>query len=99
MKPLYTFFQNSAKDPRFNADEFFTEIDTATKLSFLDRLLYRYVLIPRTLKAFMSDPGSVLFESALRTHAQDPQSNAPFASESINALKNQMKALETQNKP
>src|SRR5215472_12484542 len=57
MKPLYSFLQQSAKDPRFNADEFLSEIDTATKLSFLDRLLYRYVLIPRTQKALSDDPG------------------------------------------
>lgn len=99
MKPLYTFFQQSAKDPRFNADEFFSEIDTATKLSFLDRLIYRYVLIPRARQALMRDPSQVLLDSALRVHAQDPSSEAPFNTEQMKALRAQMKALETPAQP
>jgi hypothetical protein len=37
-----------ASDPRFTADEILPVIEYNTKLSPLDRLLYRYVLIPRT---------------------------------------------------
>lgn len=99
MQPLYTFFRQCAKDPRFNAAEFFSEIDTATKLSFLDRLLYRYILIPRARKALAVDPSQVLFDPALRAHAQDPASDAPFSSVQMKALKSEMKALETAAKP
>jgi hypothetical protein len=99
MKPLYTFLQQSAKDPRFNADEFLSEIDTATKLSVLDRLLYRYVLIPRTQKALSHDPSAVLFDSAIQAHAKDPLSPEPFNSEQMKALKTEMKGLEGATKP
>jgi hypothetical protein len=99
MKPLFTFFQQSAKDPRFNADEIFSEVDTATKVSFLDRLLYRYVLIPRTRQALMNDPGAVLFSSALRAHAQNPQSDTPFDNERMKTLRSDMKVLQAQPKP
>src|SRR3974377_17087 len=45
---LVTFLQQCAQDPRFNSTEIMTEIGNATKLSWIDSLLYRYVLIPRT---------------------------------------------------
>ncbi len=50
---LIDFFGNAAADPRFNADTLLTEIDLATRLSFVDRLLYKYVLIPRTKQALV----------------------------------------------
>jgi hypothetical protein len=37
-----------ASDPRFTADNILPEIEYNTKLSPVDKLLYRYVLIPRT---------------------------------------------------
>ncbi|HEY7326934.1 MAG TPA: hypothetical protein VH592_04815 [Gemmataceae bacterium] len=37
-----------ASDPRFTADEILPVIEYNTKLSFLDKLLYRFALIPRT---------------------------------------------------
>jgi hypothetical protein len=46
IKGLAEFFTNSASDARFNADTILTEIDLAYRLSFLDRVLYRTVLIP-----------------------------------------------------
>jgi len=73
MQGLLTFFTQCAQDTRFNADEILAEVDTATKLSFLDRLLYRYVLIPRTKRALLN-PGSVILSPALRVHARDPHS-------------------------
>jgi hypothetical protein len=79
LKPLLTFLRDCAADPRFNADEFFAEIDGDTKLSFFDRLLYRYVLIPRTRRSLMTDPAQVLFSPALQAHLRDPHSDAPFA--------------------
>ena len=47
------FLYASASDPRFNANDILKEIDRATKLSLLDRLLYRYVLIPQTKTALL----------------------------------------------
>jgi hypothetical protein len=46
IKGLADFFTKSASDARFNADTILTEIDLAYRLSIVDRLLYRYVLIP-----------------------------------------------------
>ena len=46
IKGLADFFTKSASDARFNADTILTEIDLAYRLSVLDRLLYRSVLIP-----------------------------------------------------
>jgi hypothetical protein len=43
---LAEFFTKSATDARFNADTILTEIDLAYRLSVVDRLLYRYILIP-----------------------------------------------------
>ena len=42
------FLHNCAKDPRFNADHLLPAIEYNTKLSWLDRLLYRYIIIPQT---------------------------------------------------
>ncbi len=43
---LADFFARSASDARFNADTILAEIDLAYRLSPIDRLLYRFVLIP-----------------------------------------------------
>ena len=45
-KGLAEFFTKSASDARFNADTILREIDLAYRLSVVDRLLYRFVLIP-----------------------------------------------------
>ncbi len=96
VQPLLTFFKYSAQDPRFNADEFLAEIDTATKLPFLDRLLYRYVLIPRARQTLIDDPAAVLLNPALRAHARDPQSNVLLNDQQMKALTVWM---EKQNAP
>jgi hypothetical protein len=98
IQPLLTFFTRCAQDQRFNADEFLAEIDTATKLSFLDRMLYRYVLIPRTRKALL-DPAPVILAPALRSHSQNPQSDAPFSGPQMKALKDWMKQLQLPANP
>jgi hypothetical protein len=63
---LLRFFINAGKDPRFNADTILGEIDQVTKLSFVDRQIYRYLLIPFTRRslrrqesqlAWMNRPG------------------------------------------
>jgi mono/diheme cytochrome c family protein len=42
-----------AKDPRFNADTIMKEINYIIRLSWLDRLIYRYILIPRTKRGLL----------------------------------------------
>ena len=75
---LLTFFQQCAQDPRFNSTEIMTEINSATKLTWFDSLLYRYVLIPRTRRQLLSETDVVL-DSVLRSHSRDPRSDAPFS--------------------
>ena len=89
IQPLLTFFSQCAQDPRFNANEILAEVANATKLSLLDRLLYRYVLIPRTKKA-LSDPWNVIFAPALRDHAKNPQTG--FSEQRIKELQAWMNA-------
>ena len=48
---LLRFLANCGLDSRFNADTLLAEIDRETKLSFVDRMLYRFVLIPFTRNA------------------------------------------------
>ena len=47
------FLFRCASDPRFNADTILAQVDTMYKLSTIDRVLYRYVLIPFTKKALL----------------------------------------------
>lgn len=42
------FLGNCARDPRFNADYLLEKIQYAVDLSWFDRLLYRFIIIPRT---------------------------------------------------
>jgi hypothetical protein len=93
IQPLLTFLTRCAQDPRFNADEILAQVDTATKLSLADRLLYRYILIPLTRRSLL-DPASTLFAPALRTHSREPQSSAPFSEQPMKGLRQQMTELE-----
>lgn len=43
---LLEFFSKSAADPRFNADTILSEIDLTTRLSWIDRMIYKYLFIP-----------------------------------------------------
>lgn len=87
LKPLLDFFRKCAADPRFNADELFSEIESDTSLSLWDKVLYRYVLIPRTKKALLEDPAQVLFSPAIRAHWQNPHSDAPFVDPELKMLR------------
>jgi hypothetical protein len=80
---LLTFLKQCAQDPRFNASELLAEIDMATDLSFVDRQIYRFILIPRTRQAFL-DQRSVLVDSSLRLHPQNP--DVPFSDSRLNAF-------------
>lgn len=47
------FLIKCASDPRFNADTILGEIAKNTRLSFMDRLLYRFAIIPGTRRALL----------------------------------------------
>jgi hypothetical protein len=47
------FMSSCASDPRFTAKNILREIDYNVKLSWFDRQLYRYVIIPRTREALL----------------------------------------------
>ncbi len=50
---FFRFLIDCARDPRFNADNLMSEINLVTDLSFVDRLIYRFVLIPITKKRLL----------------------------------------------
>lgn len=51
---LLEFFSKSAADPRFNADTILTEIDLAYRLSWIDRMIYKFLAIPLTRKQLVN---------------------------------------------
>jgi processive rubber oxygenase RoxA-like protein len=50
---MLRFLYRAGKDPRFNSSTLLAEIDRETKLSFIDRQLYRFIIIPFTKKELM----------------------------------------------
>jgi len=50
LEAFFRFLVDCAKDPRFNADTLMAEIDLAADLDWIDRLAYRYLIIPITRK-------------------------------------------------
>ncbi len=63
LEAFFRFMIDCAKDPRFNADNMMREINLAADLSLLDRMIYRFLLIPITKKRLLererSSPGSI----------------------------------------
>jgi hypothetical protein len=53
LQAFFRFVVDCAKDPRFNADEIMREIALVYDLPLLDRMIYRYVLIPITKKRLL----------------------------------------------
>jgi len=53
LQAFFRFVVDCAKDPRFNADEIMREIALVYDLPLLDRLIYRYLLIPITKKRLL----------------------------------------------
>lgn len=47
---FFRFIIDCAKDPRFNPDNILVQIELNTKLDWIDKLLYRYLIIPITKK-------------------------------------------------
>jgi mono/diheme cytochrome c family protein len=48
IQAFFRFLKKSINDPRFNSDNIMSEIAMVTDLSWIDRLIYRYALIPIT---------------------------------------------------
>jgi len=53
LQAFFRFVVDCAKDPRFNADEIMSEIALVYKLPIMDKLIYRYILIPFTKKRLL----------------------------------------------
>lgn len=60
------FLQNCGNDPRFNADNILSEISYSAKLSALDKILYRYLIIPQTKQALIDQ--KKLYDSWVDAH-------------------------------
>jgi hypothetical protein len=86
VRTLLTFYKRCAQDPRFNAANILDEVSMATKLSLIDRTIYRYILIPRTRQRLLSQD-SVMVDQALWRHSQNPQLDPD--------LRQRMQSLET----
>src|SRR6266478_3333976 len=54
LEAFFRFLVDCARDPRFNPDTLMTEIQLAGNLQWYDRLIYRYILIPRTRSALLA---------------------------------------------
>jgi hypothetical protein len=50
IQALSRFFYDCAKDPRFDSDNLVSAIENFTKLDFVDKMLYRFYVIPATKK-------------------------------------------------
>jgi mono/diheme cytochrome c family protein len=53
VEAYFRFLVDAAKDARFNADNLMREINLVTDLSFIDRAIYRFLLIPITRKRLL----------------------------------------------
>jgi hypothetical protein len=50
---FFRFFIDCAKDPRFNADDMMSQINAVTDLDWIDKLLYRFIIIPVTKQTLL----------------------------------------------
>lgn len=53
LEAFFGFMIDCAKDPRFNPDNMMAEINLSADLSVLDRMIYRFILIPITKKRLL----------------------------------------------
>ena len=53
LEAFFRFLVDCARDPRFNAGTLMSEINLAGDLSWIDRMIYRFVLIPITKKRLL----------------------------------------------
>jgi mono/diheme cytochrome c family protein len=57
LEAFFRFLVDCARDPRFNADTLMAEIDLAADMDWLDRMAYRYLIIPITKKRLVEREG------------------------------------------
>ncbi len=57
LEAYFRFLVDCAKDPRFNADTLMAEIALSADLDLIDRLAYRYLIIPITKKTLIEREG------------------------------------------
>ncbi|MCI0547121.1 MAG: hypothetical protein L0027_07530 [Candidatus Rokubacteria bacterium] len=57
IQALLRFFARCASDPRFNPDDVMAQIDLVTRLDLLDRLAYRFFVIPRVKEELLRRQG------------------------------------------
>ncbi len=57
LEAFFRFLVDCAKDPRFNADTLMAEIQLSADLDIIDRLAYRYLIIPITKKTLIAREG------------------------------------------
>lgn len=57
LEAFFRFLVDCAKDPRFNADTLMPEINLAANLDWIDRLAYRFLIIPITKKRLVEREG------------------------------------------
>jgi hypothetical protein len=72
------FMFKSANDPRFNADVLMAAIERVTKLSTRESLLYRYLLIPATRKAILTQRENFAWQFERGRPLQGPGRVDPF---------------------
>jgi hypothetical protein len=61
VEALSRFFYECAQDPRFNSDNILDEIASFTKLDWIDQLLYRFVIIPRSKERILKGGANFLW--------------------------------------
>jgi len=61
VQALLRFLAKCGQDPRFNAGTILAEISQETKLSFVDRQIYRFLLIPITRRALQQQQQQFLW--------------------------------------
>jgi mono/diheme cytochrome c family protein len=57
LEAFFRYLIDCAKDPRFNADVLMHEIALVTRLDWIDRLAYRFLIIPITKKRLLEREG------------------------------------------
>jgi mono/diheme cytochrome c family protein len=59
VEAFFRYLIDCAKDPRFNADILMAEINRVTELDLIDKLLYRFLIIPITKKRLLEREAAV----------------------------------------
>jgi hypothetical protein len=75
---LLRFLTDCANDPRFNADTLLPEIEKNTNFSLLDRVAWRYVVIPQTKKALIARGGQLAWMNRSGVPAWGPGRDDPM---------------------